>query len=178
MNDESNSNTVRILQHIQNNPGCHLRQIKRDLSLGMGTIQYHLNLLEKQGKISSERQNLHKYYFPIGLFEQNERDILKIMNQETAREILLVILEKKNPTQTDIVNLMKISSPSVNWHIKRLVEFNLIQEVRDGKFKRYIFEMDTKYIVSLMKNYHPNIWNKWSDRLAETFLALSREEKN
>ena len=100
MNEESNSNTIRVLQYIQENPGCHLRQIKRELDMSMGTIQYHLNLLDKQGKVSSERQNLHKYYFPIGLFEQNERDVLKILNQETAREILMIILEKK-PTHTD-----------------------------------------------------------------------------
>ena len=176
MNDESNSNTIRVLQYIQDSPGCHLRKIKRDLKMSMGTIQYHLILLEKQGRISSERQNLHKYYFPIGLFEQNEKDILKILNQETAREILMIVLEQK-PTQTDIANIIKISSASVNWHIKRLVELGLIVEQREGKFKRYTLGIDSKQIVSLMKNYHPNLWNKWSNRLAEMFLSLSREEK-
>ena len=175
MNDEPNSNTIRVLQHIQENPGCHLRQIKRELDMSMGTIQYHLNLLNKQGKVSTERQNLHKYYFPIGLFEQNERDILKILNQETAREILMIILEKK-PTQTDIVNIIKISGASVNWHIKRLVEIGLVLEQKDGKFKRYTLGIDSKNIVSLMKNYHPNIWNRWSNRLAEMFLSLSKED--
>ncbi len=144
--------------------------------MSMGTTQYHLNLLEKQGKVSSERHNLHRYYFPIGLFEQNQRDILKILNQETAREILLIILEKKNPTQTDIADTIGLSSASVNWHIKRLIELGLILENKDGKFKRYSFGIDTKHIVSLMKNYHPNIWNKWSDRLAEMFLSLSKED--
>ncbi len=174
--DESNSNFIKILQYIQENPGCHLRQIKRELNMSMGTTHYHLNLLEKQGKVSSERHNLHRYYFPIGLFEQNQRDILKILNQETAREILLIILEKKNPTQTDIADTIGLSSASVNWHIKRLIELGLILENKDGKFKRYSFGIDTKHIVSLMKNYHPNIWNKWSDRLAEMFLSLSKED--
>ena len=176
MNDEPNSNTIRVLQHIQENPGCHLRQIKRELDMSMGTIQYHLNLLDKQGKVSTERQNLHKYYFPIGLFEQNERDVLKILNQETAREILMIILEKK-PTQTDIANIIKISGASVNWHIKRLVELGLVLEQKEGKFKRYTLGIDSKNIVSLMKNYHPNIWNIWSTRLAEMFLSLSKEDK-
>ena len=176
MNEEANSNTIRVLQYIHENPGCYLRKIKRELAMSMGTIQYHLILLEKQGKVSSERLNLHKYYFPIGLFEQNEKDILKILNQETAREILMVILEK-NPTQTDIANAVKISSASVNWHIKRLVELGLILEQKEGKFKRYTLGIDSKHIVSLMKNYHPNIWNKWSNRLAEMFLSLSKEEK-
>jgi predicted transcriptional regulator len=177
VNEASSGNVPKILQYISDNPGCHLRQIKRELNMAMGTIQYHLNLLEKQGKISSERHNLYKYYFPIGLFEQNERDILKILNQETAREILLSILEKKNPTQTDIANTMQITSPSINWHLKRLLELGLILEIRDGKFKRYTFAIDTKYITSLMKNYHPDIWNKWSNRLAEMFLSLSREDE-
>lgn len=176
MNDESNSNTNRVLQYIQESPGCHLRQIKRELAMSMGTIQYHLNLLEKQGKVSAEKHNLHKYYFPIGLFEQNEKDILKILNQETAREILLIIMEKK-PTQTDIANIIKISSASVNWHMKRLIELGLVLEQKDGKFKRYTLGIDTKHIVSLMKNYHPNIWNIWSNRLAEMFLSLSKEDK-
>ena len=144
--------------------------------MSMGTIQYHLNLLEKQGKVSSEKHNLHKYYFPVGLFEKNEREILKILNQETAREILLLILEKKNPTQTDIVNIIKISSASVNWHIKKLLELGLVLENRDGKFKRYALGIDSKHVVSLMRNYHPNIWNVWSNRLAEMFLSLSKEE--
>ncbi|MFB5598206.1 MAG: winged helix-turn-helix transcriptional regulator [Nitrosopumilaceae archaeon] len=177
MNEESNSNTIRVLQYIQENPACHLRQIKRKLGMSMGTIQYHLNLLEKQGKVTSERHNLHKYYFPIGLFEQNEKDILKILNQETAREILLLILESKNPTQTDIANSIKISSASVNWHIKRLIRLGLILEQKDGKFKRYKLGIDAKHIVSLMKNYHPNMWNGWSSRLAEMFLSLSKEDK-
>lgn len=177
MNDEPNSNTTKILHHIQGNPGCHLRQIRKELALSMGTIQYHLNLLEKQGKVSSERHNLYKYYFPIGLFEQRERHVLKILNHETAREILMTVLEKKNPTQTDIAELIKISSASVNWHIKRLIELGLILETKDGKFKRYTFGIDTQHVVSLMRNYHPNIWNKWSTRLAETFLSLSREEQ-
>ena len=176
MNDDSNRNTIKVLQYIQDNPGSHLRQIKRELKMSMGTIQYHLNLLEKQGKVSSEKHNLHKYYFPVGLFEKNEREILKILNQETAREILLLILEKKNPTQTDIVNIIKISSASVNWHIKKLLELGLVLENRDGKFKRYTLGIDSKHVVSLMRNYHPNIWNVWSNRLAEMFLSLSKEE--
>lgn len=175
MNDESNSNSIKVLQYIQNNPGCYLRQVQRELTMSMGTIQYHLNLLEKNGRISSERRNLYKHYFPIGLFEQNEKDILKILNQETAREILMIILEKK-PTQTDIANIIQISSASVNWHIKRLIDFGLILEQKDGKFKRYTLGVDSKNIISLMKNYHPNIWSIWSNRLAEMFLSLSKEE--
>ena len=175
--DELKSNTERVLLFIEQNPGCHLRQIKRDLDISMGTLQYHLNLLEKSGKIASERHSLHRFYFPVSIFEKHDRNILKILNQETAREILMLIVEKRDPTQTDIVESIKISAASVNWHVKRLVDLGIITEVRDGKFKRYMLVGDSSYIVTLMKNYHPSIWDKWSDRLAETFLSLSGDDE-
>ena len=41
----------RILRFIRDNPGCHLRKIKDELDVGMGTVQYHLDKLEKTGHL-------------------------------------------------------------------------------------------------------------------------------
>ncbi|MBI3842116.1 MAG: winged helix-turn-helix transcriptional regulator [Thaumarchaeota archaeon] len=143
----------------------------------MGTVQYHLNLLEKNGRITSERHNLHRFYFPVGIFKESERNVLKILSQETAREILMLIIERKEPSQTDIVNSVRISAASVNWHIKRLIELGIINETKEGKFKKYKMIADATYVIKLLKIYHPNIWNNWSNRLAEMFLSLSTEGK-
>lgn len=169
------NNSDRILKFIEANPGCHLRQLKRELSLSMGTVQYHLNALERGGKIISERFNLHRYYFPSGLFEASERNILKILNQQTARKILMLILERKSPTQTDIAAHLGIAAASVSWHIKRLVELGIILESREGKYRKYQLAVQPSDIISLLKNYRPTLWNTWNDRLAEMFLSLSRE---
>ena len=174
--DEPNSNTLRVLQFIQQNPGSHLRKIKKELNLSMGTIQYHLNLLEKNSKILSERHNLHRCYFPVGMFGNNEKNVLEVLNQETTREIILFIIEKNEPTQTDIVNHVNISAPSVSWQIKRLVDLGLINVITDGKYKRYQIIGDSNFIIKLMKNYHPAIWSVWTERLAETFLAMQKEQ--
>lgn len=173
--DEQNSNTVKILEYIQKFPGSHLRGIRKELDMAMGTIQYHLNLLEKQGKIISERQNFRKTYFPVGIFAENQRTLLKIIKQDTAREILLFIVEQKNPTQQDIVNKIQISAASVTWHLDRLKKNNIVNELRDGKYKRYYLKMKPTEIIQLIKNYHPTIWDQWSGRLIETFLTLSEE---
>jgi len=171
--DESNTNTEKVLEYIQANPGSHLRGIKRDLDMAMGTVQYHLNSLEKQGKITSERQNFRKFYFSIGLFAENQRNILKIIKQDTAREILLFIIEKNNPTQKEIVNKIQISAASVTWHLDRLKKIDIIYELKDGKYKRYYLKIKPTEIIQLIKNYHPTIWDQWSERLVETFLSLS-----
>ncbi len=166
-------NVDRILQFIQENPGCHLRLIKRDLDVSIGTVQYHLANLEKIGKITANRYGLYKYYFPVGIFEKSQKDLLQVLSQETTREILMFVIEQKNPTQKDIVRRIGISSAAVNWHIRRLIGLNIIYEIREGKYKRYQLHVDHKYIVGLLKNYYPNIWDKWSDRFVELFLSFS-----
>jgi predicted transcriptional regulator len=172
----------KVLVYIQQNPGCHLRRIKNEIGMSMGSVQYQLFRLEKRGRITSIRRGLYKFYFLSGLFHDNEKDILQILNQETAREILLFVIEQKNPTQTDIVNSMGISAASVNWHVRRLITLKMINEIKDGKYKRYQLtgsnSDNSKYIIGLLKNYYPRIWDNWSNRLGEMFLHLSRQEYN
>jgi predicted transcriptional regulator len=43
-----------------------------------------------------------------------KKEILQILGQETARQILMFIVEQKSPTQTDIVKSVGISAASVN----------------------------------------------------------------
>jgi predicted transcriptional regulator len=172
-NELEEGNVIRVLHFIQENPGCHLRLIKRELEISIGTVQYHLAKLEKIGKITANKYGLYKYYFPVGMFEKNQKDLLQVLSQETTREILMVVIEQKNPTQKDIVRRIGISSAAVNWHIRRLINLNIINETREGKYKRYQLAVDHKYIVGLLRNYYPNIWDKWSNRLVELFLSLS-----
>jgi predicted transcriptional regulator len=172
--DESDDTVDKVLYFIQDNPGCHLRRIKRAMNVSMGTVQYQLDKLEKMGRITSSRRGLYKYYFAAGLFKENEKDILEVLTHETARRILMFIIEQKSPTQTDIVNSVKISARSISWHVGRLVALKIITEIKDGKYKRYqLHENDAKYILTLLKSYYPSIWDKWSMRVVEMFLSLS-----
>src|SRR3977135_2848609 len=132
------------MQFIRENPGCHLRHIKRELEISIGTVQYHLAKLEKMGKITTNRYGLYKYYFPVGVFEKNQKDLLQVLCQETTREIVMVIVEQKNPTQKDVVRKIGISSAAINWHTRRLINLNIIYEIREGKYKRYQLKIDHK----------------------------------
>ena len=35
-----------------------------------------------------------KHYFPIGVFQENEKEIFQVLGQETAREVIMTIIEK------------------------------------------------------------------------------------
>ena len=171
--DESDDTVDKVLFFIQDNPGCHLRRIKREIGISMGTVQYHLHKLEKMGRVTSTRRGLYKYYFPSGLFRENEKEILEVLTHETARKILMFIIEQKSPTQTDIVNSVRISARSISWHVGRLIALKMIREIKDGKYKRYQLQNDAKDILTLLRSYYPSVWDKWSMRVVEMFLSLS-----
>jgi len=175
--DESDDTVDKVLCFIQDNPGCHLRRIKREIGISMGTVQYHLHKLEKMGRVTSTRRGLYKYYFPAGLFRENEKEILEVLTHETARKILMFIIEQKNPTQTDIVNNVRISARSISWHVGRLIALKMIKEIKDGKYKRYQLQDDANDILTLLRSYYPNVWDKWSMRVVEMFLSLSSSEE-
>ena len=170
---KSDDTVDKVLCFIQDNPGCHLRRIKREIGISMGTVQYHLHKLEKMGRVTSTRRGLYKYYFPSGLFRENEKEILEVLTHETARKILMFIIEQKSPTQTDIVNSVRISARSISWHVGRLIALKMIREIKDGKYKRYQLQDDAKDILTLLRSYYPNVWDKWSMRVVEMFLSLS-----
>jgi predicted transcriptional regulator len=71
--EPEDNTTDQIFRFIQENPSCHLRKIKKELDLAMGTVQYHLDKLEKAGRITSQRQGLHKYYFVVGAFDGSSK---------------------------------------------------------------------------------------------------------
>lgn len=178
--DDLEGTANMILETIKQNPGWHLRKIKHHMKISMGTAQYHLDRLEKMGRITSTRNGPYRHYFPTGIFKENEQQIIKFLTQETPREIIMFIMEDNNPSQTEIVSRIKISSASISWHIRRLVDSRLLQESKDGKFKRYRIHPDVNslYIAKLLQNYYPHAWNRWSNRLAEMFLAMSKSNDN
>ena len=49
-----------IRDFIQRNPGSHLRRIKKELNISMGTVQYQLNRLENNGIITSSKRAFYR----------------------------------------------------------------------------------------------------------------------
>ncbi|MGC9084424.1 MAG: winged helix-turn-helix transcriptional regulator [Anaerolineae bacterium] len=166
-----------ILEFIVAHPGAHLREIKRELNLAMGTVQYHLYRLEREGRIVSRRSGLRKRFYPSTLFGDDQRAILDVLSQETERDILLYVLENPNSTQKAVTEYLGISPGTVNWHVKRLCAAGLMEVVREGHLVKYSVKADRGEVLRLLKGYYPSIWSRWADRLADVLAEIgSREE--
>jgi predicted transcriptional regulator len=161
------SKRIRILQFIRANPGSHLRKIKRELNLAMGVIQYHLYRLERERTIVSVRHGLYKRYYADLALRTEEREILNVLSQETERDLILYLIKNPEATQKQLSEFARISASSTNWHMKRLSKAGFVEARRSGGFVFYTVRGDPGRIILLLRSYHPRIWDKWAERLAD-----------
>jgi predicted transcriptional regulator len=175
--DSGKTTKDEILEFIKNHPGSHLRQVKRSLGISMGAIQYHLGVLEKERRIISRRKGLYKRFYPSLVFGEYQRDILDVLSQETERDILLYLVRNQNATQKELSQYARISSGTINWHMKRLMASHLVSVKREGQFVRYALELNPDEILSLLQIYHPSIWETFADRFANVIEEVSRLEQ-
>ncbi|MDQ6863850.1 MAG: winged helix-turn-helix transcriptional regulator [Thermoproteota archaeon] len=172
--DNTGNNKIRLYRYIQYYPGSHLRKIVKDVGLAMGDTQYHLDILEKSGKIKSRRIGLHRRYYPVAIHDETSEIILAFLRQETSRDILVYLIEHPNSTQGDIANFKHFSSPTISWHMSKLIEAGIVMSARQWKVVRYSIKEDIlRNIASNLKTYHPSVWNNLASRLTELFLELS-----
>ncbi|MGP8125634.1 MAG: winged helix-turn-helix transcriptional regulator [Nitrososphaerales archaeon] len=167
------SNKARVYEHIKKHPGIHLRKMCRDLGLAMGDVQYHVNLLEKDGSVQSSRHGLYRHFYAAGLFAENQSLILGVLAQETPRELLLLLIAAPGSNQEELAASLHLSAPTISWNMKRLVDLGLVRREQRGRSATYTVLGDSVEIGEYISSYHPSVWERWSSRLTEIVLAMS-----
>ena len=175
---ESESRSEQILAFIEAHPGAHFRQIKRELNLAMGVVQYHIYNLERKGSIASRRRGLYKRFYPNMKFGDSQLEILDVLSQETERDLLLFLIRNPEATQKELSEYVHISPATVGWHMRRLSGSGLVEIRREGPNVKYIVRGSHQEIVKLLQSYHPAIWEKWADRLADALLEISETRRD
>lgn len=132
-----NETRDKVFDFIEKNPGVHMRGISPELSIPMGTLRYHLNVLEDFGRIISKRQWGFKRYYPNKRKQDNGFNMLAAYQKSTSGDILQLIKTNPGISRSEIASRLNISGPAVTWHISRLETDNLIRKIRSGKVARY-----------------------------------------
>jgi len=166
-------NKVRVYEYIKNHPGSHLRKISKELEMATSDTQYWCNRLERTALVRSRRLGLYKTYYPASMLGERHEYILAILQQKTPRNIVLYLLENSGARQKDIAQYTGFAAPTITWHMSRLIEFGIVYSSKEGKFVKYYIKGDIADLVTLLKSYHPSIWDKLSDRLSELFLGIT-----
>ena len=132
--DEVLNHEVRelVYDYVKSHPGEHFRAILTKLGLTNGTLIHHLQTLERQEFIKSERDGPFKRFYPTG--RQFTEDVLEINGIQ--KKILDAVTTNPGMTQKDLAAQLQTSPPTINYHVKALRGVRLLNIKRDGKNTR------------------------------------------
>lgn len=159
----------RILDFIIANPSSHLRKIKNNLGFSMGTIQYHLVMLEKEGKIKSVKTKFYKNYYHI---DESDEKILSVLNLDSPRSIVIHLIQHEPSTHQEIANGIGLSSSTVSWHMKRLIELEVVRTEYSGKYTVYRLN-DGENVLNNLKKCKSTVWGSMVNNMADVFSAFN-----
>lgn len=151
-----------ILLFVEKNPGTHLREIQRKLSISsMGNLEYHIHKLIKSNLIVDKKVSGYKRYYPFKRAVKN-KELLALMRQKIPRRIALLILEKMREkgnlkienTSKNNISEQKITSDEIKDFTENgLTPFDLMGELglSPSALSYYLSKMRSKGILSKEK---------------------------
>jgi predicted transcriptional regulator len=128
----------KIYKIIEAAPGLHFREIQRRAEIAVGSLQYHLDYLQKKHLIRTERQGKFVRYYSIrGKQLGDDEKIMSLLRQNTIRRIVLFLLQSKKANNLAISNAVNLSASTVSWHLDKMIEEDLIVKKKKGKGKYF-----------------------------------------
>ena len=121
-----------------------------EFDMSPSSTTYHLNRLEKGGKVLSHKDTKFKRYYAKvdGVFGggdlrnaiggQEYKQIVSALKSDSAAKIVRYIMENPGCTQKDISRDVGINPSTVNWHINKLKGSNIVNFEKKGKFNSYM----------------------------------------
>ena len=119
----------KVYACIKSTPGLHMRELQRQLDMPMGTLQYQLDTLERDGIISTKMDGRYKRYYCVGKIGSSGRQILPALRKDVQRGIILYLLLNPKSKHKEILEQFDIAPSTLSFHLKKLTETGIIKQV-------------------------------------------------
>lgn len=131
----------RALEAVSDTPGIHLQDLVDRLEAPPGTVQYHVQVLEDEHIIQSERHGKYRCYFPNNArYSALERARLAALAAPTTAKVVAHLRSEPSAHQTQIANAIDRKRSTVSDHLDRLEGLGLVESKRDGNAVRYVLD--------------------------------------
>lgn len=139
-----NETRRRIFDQVRQRPGQSIAEIATVVGVSHSTASYHLErLMEFNLLAATQDGNKMRFFVNGGLFTEEERRVLAALSNAETRKVLAVILANPGSYRAELTALLRVSSPTVNWHLSRLLAAGLVMEEPRGR-NRYLFADPTR----------------------------------
>ncbi|UCE09559.1 MAG: helix-turn-helix domain-containing protein [Candidatus Thorarchaeota archaeon] len=126
-----------LYQVLCQNPGTYLLELVDMLESPLGTLTWHLRILEREGLVKSIKFAGKRLYYPRMLRSQEAEMAYLTMRSETAQKIFLYVLNNQGCYQEQMAENLGVHHDTVRWHVSRMEEVGLLRVLREGRMKRH-----------------------------------------
>ncbi len=148
-----------LYQYVRSNPGFHLREIARALSLSITLADYHLRFLEKNDLVSWTMDGEYKRYYPRSVpgdtesraaLTEDEKRILAYLRQPVPFRVLAFLMEREAASHKDILGHVPVSPSTLSHHLKKMQYAGILARAEERGGYRVASPV---MVARLMANY-------------------------
>ena len=161
----------RIVAHVREHPGLHLRALAEALEMPVSTLEYHCYHLERHGHLAVREGGGFKAFYPSAGMDRRDRDILYLVRHDAPRRICAHLLLHPGATPGQLKEVVGLSGPTLSFHLRKLRDAGIVHEEPDGRTKR-LTVVDPERVASLLVTYRASFVDDAVDRFSEAWLAL------
>lgn len=164
----------KIYRTIDKNPGLHFREIQRRTDLAVGSLQYHLDYLQKQHLIRAEKQGKFIRYYSIrGKQLGEDKEIMSLLRQDSIRKIILFLLQNKRANNLRISNAVGLSPSTTSGYLTKLVEQGVADKRQRGR-KSFFYLRESERIAGLLVEYRKSFLDDMVDSFVDIWGGLGK----
>lgn len=163
----------KLIRYINEQPGIRYREVLRLSGLSNGVLTYHITNLEKSRQIIVDRNNKTKttrYY--SNYIPAEETDIIGCIRNNSARQIILFILDHDSCTFNEIIEYTKKAPSTISWHLKRLKAAGVISILYTGHCQHIYKVRDFESVTNVLSKYKESFTDKIVNNYTEIMEDL------
>ena len=163
-----NENRRRIYSLIDANPGIHLRELQRNLSMPLTTLDYHLSYMTRRKIIFAEIEGQYKRYYTKSL-DKEDKKALSALRRKRLREIVLVIMANQQVNNQFLSGYFDLPRSTLSFYLKYLVDKGILSRERNGNEVLYSIK-DEDRVAKVVITYKTTLLDKLVDKTLTAWL--------
>jgi DNA-binding transcriptional ArsR family regulator len=171
----------RILLLVESYPGLHLREIQRRIATSAMLAEYHLNILENMGLVTSREQGGYRNFFPSRNVQHplndTDRRWLALLRRPAVLGMVLSLLETGSARPVELARVASLPASTAMYQLKVLREAGLLRQADDCSTRLKLADGDR--VLELLRAYHPmpDALTQFAEMWARAFQAFQPPER-
>jgi len=161
----------QIYNHILKHPGLHEREISRQLTIPLSTLDYNLFFLKKRGLVTNRSDERYTRYYIAGAIGIKDKKIIAILRQNVFRKVIIFLLLHPHSFHRDICNYLELAPSTISFHLNRLANLEVVNRIQVGRETKYHLE-EVEHISDLLITYQKSFFDDAVDRFVDAWLEL------